>query len=95
MSRRKRSGKQDDVLFLSDHSENNSVHYESETSNSNDLGSNYEYEITSKSPQRAPLQSVVRKVTRNDKNRGITRTSNEPRIDKKPWRTRGCVGKHC
>lgn len=82
MSRRKRSGKQDDVLSLSDHSEHNSVHTKSDTSNLSDSGSNDEYEITRKSPQRAPLRSVVRKVTRNDKDRGITRPSNEPRIDK-------------
>ncbi|KAH3863339.1 hypothetical protein DPMN_026324 [Dreissena polymorpha] len=32
--------------------------------------------------QRALLRSDVRKVTPNDKDRGVTRTSNEPRIDK-------------
>ncbi|KAH3791207.1 hypothetical protein DPMN_144687 [Dreissena polymorpha] len=80
MSIRKR--REDDVLSLSDHSEHNSVHYKSDTSNSNDLGSNDEYELTSKSPQRTPLRSVVHKITRNDKDRGMTRWNNEPRIDK-------------
>ncbi|KAH3833949.1 hypothetical protein DPMN_107271 [Dreissena polymorpha] len=62
MSRRKRSGKQDDVLSLSDHSEYNSVHTKSDTSNLSDSGSNDEYEITRKSPQRAPLRSVISHV---------------------------------
>ncbi|KAH3825325.1 hypothetical protein DPMN_127199 [Dreissena polymorpha] len=51
MSRRKRSGKQYDVLSLSDHSEHKSVHTKSDTSNLSDSGSNDEYEITRKSPQ--------------------------------------------
>ncbi|KAH3715241.1 hypothetical protein DPMN_057947 [Dreissena polymorpha] len=77
MSIRTRSGKQYDALFLSDHSEHNLVPTISDTSNLSDLGSEDIYKIT-----KAPLRSVVRNITHNDEDRGITRMSNVPCIDR-------------